>query len=129
MPSMNYEVGLLVEGFDTPPFFMMTYNKPYYERLFLENGLAKTQDVYAFWGHLNMYAKLDPKLQYIVDTARERFNIKVRPLDKNNFQRDTRILCRNLQPLAYQDLGLCSLLQGRGRSIWPSGSSDCSCPS
>jgi len=88
MPSMNYEVGLLVEGFDTPPFFMMTYNKPYYERLFLENGLSKTQDMYAFWGHLSMYDHLDPKLQYIVDTARDRFDIKVRPVDPKNFDRD-----------------------------------------
>ena len=25
-PSTNYEVGLLVEGFENPPSFMMTYN-------------------------------------------------------------------------------------------------------
>ena len=87
-PSLNYEVGLLVEGYDTPPFFMMTYNKPYYERLFLENGLTKTQDLYAFWGHVKMIGGLDKKLQYIVDTARERFNITIRPLDKKNFQRE-----------------------------------------
>ena len=29
-PSLNYEVGLLIDGFDDPPWFMMTYNKPYY---------------------------------------------------------------------------------------------------
>jgi GNAT superfamily N-acetyltransferase len=87
-PSMNHEVGLLVEGYDTPPYFMMTYNKPFYERLFLENGLVKTQDLYAFWGHINMLGGLDKKLQYIVDTARERFNIVVRPLDKKHFNRD-----------------------------------------
>jgi hypothetical protein len=27
-PSLNYECGLLVEGFDSPPTFMMTYNPP-----------------------------------------------------------------------------------------------------
>ena len=32
-PSMNYELGLLIEGFETPPVFMMTYNRPYYQRL------------------------------------------------------------------------------------------------
>ncbi|NBW97131.1 MAG: N-acetyltransferase, partial [Planctomycetia bacterium] len=32
-PSLNYECGLLIEGFDTPPFFMMTHNKPYYPAL------------------------------------------------------------------------------------------------
>ena len=29
-PSMNYEIGLLIEGFDDPPTFMMTYNPKYY---------------------------------------------------------------------------------------------------
>ena len=29
-PSMNYECGLLIEGFDSPPTFMMTYNPEYY---------------------------------------------------------------------------------------------------
>ncbi len=87
-PTMNYEVGLLVDGFDSPPFFMMTYNKPYYERLFLENGLAKTQDLYSFWGHKDMLGGLDPKLLYIIEASKERFNIVVRPMDRKNFKRD-----------------------------------------
>ena len=29
-PSLNYETGLLVDGFDSSPVFMMTYNPPYY---------------------------------------------------------------------------------------------------
>ena len=32
-PSLNYEVGLLVDGFDSSPTFQMTYNPPYYARL------------------------------------------------------------------------------------------------
>ena len=51
-PSLNYEVGLLVDGFDSPPTFMMTYNPPYYERLLENYGFRKTQDLYAFWGHI-----------------------------------------------------------------------------
>src|SRR5690606_7396903 len=41
-PSMNYECGLLIEGFDSSPTFMMTYNPPYYERLIEEYGFRKT---------------------------------------------------------------------------------------
>src|SRR5258708_7252094 len=37
-PTMNYECGLLIEGFDSPPIFMMTYNPPWYERLFEAYG-------------------------------------------------------------------------------------------
>ncbi len=90
-PSMNYEVGLLVEGFDSPPFFMMTYNKPYYERLFLECGLAKTQDMYAFWGHVSVLGTQDHKLKYIVQMAVERFNIVIRPYETRHFKRDLEI--------------------------------------
>ena len=32
-PSMNYETGLLIEGFDYPPAVGMTYNPPYYLKL------------------------------------------------------------------------------------------------
>jgi len=28
-PSLNYECGLLIDGFETPPMFMMTHNPPY----------------------------------------------------------------------------------------------------
>ena len=38
-PSLNYECGLLIEGFDTPPFFMMTHARPWYA------GLSR-------WSHL-----------------------------------------------------------------------------
>ena len=33
---------------------MMTYNPPYYERLIENYGFRKTQDLYAFWGHIDM---------------------------------------------------------------------------
>lgn len=47
-PSVNDEYGLLVEGFDSPPVVLMTYNPPYYETLFLQWGLRKEKDLYAY---------------------------------------------------------------------------------
>jgi hypothetical protein len=48
-PSLNYEIGNLVEGFDTPPTFMMTYNWPYYEKLIkgfgFENGQSSAHNL------------------------------------------------------------------------------------
>ena len=43
-PSLNYECGLLIEGFATPPFFMMTHNRPYYADLIEANGFKKIED-------------------------------------------------------------------------------------
>jgi len=87
-PSQNYECGLLIEGFDTPPYFMMTYNPPYYQRLCEDYGLLKAHDLYAYWGHVDMLGSLDKKLAFIPDAAAERFNIHVRPLNKRQFRAD-----------------------------------------
>jgi len=47
-PSMHYESGLLIEGFDYPPAVGMTYNPPYYLRLIESYGLTKEKDLLAF---------------------------------------------------------------------------------
>ena len=90
-PSLNYECGLLIEGFDTPPFFMMTHNKPYYARLIEANGFGKIEDLYAFWGKLSMLSSLDSKLGVMVEGVKERFGVKVRPLDRSRFDGEVRM--------------------------------------
>jgi hypothetical protein len=47
-PSANYEVGLLIQGFDTPPTLMMTYNPAYYAELVHFCGYRKEKDLYAY---------------------------------------------------------------------------------
>ncbi|HET9794884.1 MAG TPA: GNAT family N-acetyltransferase [Thermoanaerobaculia bacterium] len=47
-PTTNDECGLLVEGFDSPPVLMMTYNPEYYMKLFADAGLAKAKDLLAY---------------------------------------------------------------------------------
>ena len=90
-PSLNYECGLLIEGFDTAPFFMMTHNRPYYARLVEENGFRKIEDLYAFWGKTSMLASLDSKLGTMVEGVKERFGVKVRPLDRSRFDDEVRM--------------------------------------
>lgn len=87
-PSQNYEWGMLVEGFHSPPTFMMTYNKEYYGALVENYGFFKSQDMYAFLGHVEMLENLDPKLSFIAEEARKRFNVDVRPIDKKKFAQD-----------------------------------------
>ena len=84
-PSLNYEIGLLIEGFHSPPTFMMTYNKPYYAALVEGWGFKKIQDAFAFWGHIDMVSKLDRKLWFIGNEAKQRFNVTVRPMRRKNF--------------------------------------------
>ena len=84
-PSMNHECGLLIEGFDSPPTFMMTYNRPYYQKLVETYGFVKAQDMHAFWGHIEMLSGLDKKLEFIVAECKRRFEVKLRPLDTTRF--------------------------------------------
>lgn len=90
-PSMNHTVGLLIDGFDSSPFFMMTYNPPYYERLFENVGFAKSQDMYAYWGEIDMLPKVRERYLRTAEMIQERYDVKLRPLDKKHFEADVRM--------------------------------------
>jgi len=90
-PSLNYECGLLVEGFDSPPTFMMTYNKPYYEKYLLDYGFEVAQNLYAFEGHVDMLQSIDRKLDFVISEATRRFHIKLRRLDRRRFGDEVRM--------------------------------------
>jgi GNAT superfamily N-acetyltransferase len=87
-PSLNYECGLLIEGFDSPPFFMMTHNPPYYGGLLEGYGFRKVQDMYAFHGHVDMLSKLDQKLLFIANEARKRLKLTTRCMDRRRFAQE-----------------------------------------
>lgn len=79
-------MGALIDGFDSPPMFMMTYNRTYYPRLLEAAGFAKAQDLYAYWGHVDMLGSMKQKHQIIDEGIRERFGIVLRPLDRKRFR-------------------------------------------
>jgi GNAT superfamily N-acetyltransferase len=89
-PSLNYELGLLIDGFDSPPTFMMTYNPPYYARLMENYGFRKTQDLYAFWGHADMLPAISRKLGPVAQQIIEHYNVHLRPLDRRHFSDDVK---------------------------------------
>ncbi|MGN1273785.1 MAG: GNAT family N-acetyltransferase [Thermoguttaceae bacterium] len=90
-PSMNHEVGLLIEGFHNSPMFMMTYNPKYYERLIENYGFQKSQDMYAFVGYLDMLPGIINKYTGLAETIKERFNVKVRKMDESRFEEEVRM--------------------------------------
>ncbi|MEX2120469.1 MAG: GNAT family N-acetyltransferase [Pirellulales bacterium] len=90
-PSMNYECGLLVEGFDSPPMFMMTYNPPYYVRLVEEYGFRKTHDLFAYIGYRDQLPQVDGQLGPLAEQAQERSNAIIRPLDSARFMEDVEL--------------------------------------
>jgi GNAT superfamily N-acetyltransferase len=87
-PSLNYECGLLIEGFDSPPTFMMTYNPPYYAGLLENYGLAKSQDMFAYVGHVDMLDSLDEKLLFIAQEVQSRFDLLLRGAETSHFAQE-----------------------------------------
>ena len=87
-PSLNHTVGLLIEGFDSSPFFMMTYNPEYYVRLFDNYGFVKAQDLFSFWGEIDMLPKVREKYLDKCLKIEEMTGAKVRYVDIKHFGRD-----------------------------------------
>jgi len=90
-PTLNYECGLLIDGFDTPPFFMMTHNRPWYAHLVEDAGFGKIEDMFAFYGKTSMLDGIDPKLATMIHGVKERFGVTLRPLDKSRFAEEVRM--------------------------------------
>jgi len=81
--SVNEECGLLVDGFDTPPYIMMTHHLPYYEKLLLNSGFHKAKDLYAFSFEVGpLPEKIERTAQYVM----KRNSCTIRTLSKNKKQ-------------------------------------------
>ncbi len=90
-PSTNYEAGLLVKGFDTPPSVMMTYNPPRYAELLEACGLAKIKDLYAYASPV--HPRSLARLAKFADKTREREpKLFVRSPDLKKFDREVQIV-------------------------------------
>jgi ribosomal protein S18 acetylase RimI-like enzyme len=86
-PSLNDEAGLLVEGFDTPPVLMMTYNPRYYATLLEEAGFRKAKDLLASWFEIGpeplaKFARINERFR------RRNLDIEVRKVSKGSLKAD-----------------------------------------
>ncbi len=90
-PSLNYEAGLLIEGFDASPVFMMTYNPAYYERLLEDYGFRKSQDMFAYTGRVEMLRTVGRRLQAVVHESSKRLGITLHRLDASQMLEEIRV--------------------------------------
>jgi GNAT superfamily N-acetyltransferase len=86
-PSINEECGLLVEGFDSPPVIMMTYNPAYYPGLLEKSGLRRCRNLLAYGFPLDTsrQARLERLGSRALSASR---GVTVRPIDKRALPRD-----------------------------------------
>jgi len=90
-PSINDEVGILVDGFSTPSVLMMPHNPPYYPRLVEAAGFRKAKDVLAFQ---NTHTTLPERLVAATDLARHRYGVVCRPLRMKRFAEEVALVKR-----------------------------------
>lgn len=83
-PSTNETCGLLIEGFDSPPVVLMTYNPPYYIQLIEKNGFSKAKDLYAYKRILN--DEFPERLEKIVARLTRGNNVKIEFADTKNLK-------------------------------------------
>lgn len=85
-PSTNYEAGLLVEGFQQRPVFMMTYNPPYYRELVESCGFRKEKDLLSFW--VDRTFKPRPWVERLARRISTKGNIQMRSMRREEYHNE-----------------------------------------
>jgi GNAT superfamily N-acetyltransferase len=83
------EVGVLIDGFDTPPRIGTPHNKPYLGSMAEAAGYAKAKDFYAWWytaGHV------DERTKRIAEKTKAIPGVLIRKMDLKNFRREVDIV-------------------------------------
>lgn len=86
--SINEETGLLIDGFDTPPVFMMGHALPYYATHIEKCGYQKAKDMLAYMIAPDFEA---PQIMQRLVAASAR-RVRVRPLDRKRFDEEIALL-------------------------------------
>lgn len=86
--SINEETGLLIEGFDTPPVFMMGHARPYYATRIEAQGYRKAVDMFAY----KIAADFAPSQIMARLVAAVAKRVTVRPLDRKRFAGEIALL-------------------------------------
>jgi len=81
--SVNQELGLMVDGFDSPPMVMMRHDHPYYQKLYEGCGLSKTMDLYAY---LSERTQMPERIDRMAKLIEKRSGVTIRSLSKDKTQ-------------------------------------------
>lgn len=87
--STNDECGTLIDGFDSSPMLLMTYNPPYYPELIEQAGFGKAMDLFAYFmdfGEARDLGQLPSKLGRVAEKVRKRGEIRLRQMNMKDFR-------------------------------------------
>jgi len=87
--STNAEYALLIEGFDSPPVVMMTYNPPYYAEFIERFGFGKARDLYAYlFEAASLSRNLPRKLVRAAEVTLQKGKIRVRKVNMRDWDNE-----------------------------------------
>ena len=84
--SINDETGLLIDGFDTPPYLMMGHGPRYYGRRVEEQGYRKVRDLIAY--AFDVVAPPPPRARRMLERLSKGAGLSFRPLDMRRFEQE-----------------------------------------
>jgi hypothetical protein len=87
--SINDEMGLLIDGFDTPPNMMMPHGRPHYSKRVEELGFTKVKDVIAYLAEKGMDS---PLLKRVEKRALASGDFSVRPINLSDIKNEVRLI-------------------------------------
>lgn len=91
--SIYDECTLLVDGFDSSPVVLLTYNPPYYVQLIEGCGYAKEVDWYAYLMTKDQLP-VPARLTRIRDRVKRRKGLELRTINMRRFEQDAQIIRR-----------------------------------
>ncbi len=89
--SVNEECGLLVNGFDAPPYVMMPHGRPFYAGHLERLGFAKAMDMYAL-EYYPVRQFIPEKRMRFIEKALNKPNISIRTLNTKDVLGDIRMI-------------------------------------
>ncbi len=91
-PSTNDECGLLVDGFDSSPVFLMTYNPKHYIKKIEDFGFEKAKDLYAYDIESQVIndEKVMAKLERMADLMAKRSGVTLRKVNMKDLMNEVR---------------------------------------
>ena len=84
------EPGLLIDGFDQPPMVMMGHHRPAYRGWIEAAGYAKAKDLHTY--ELDIRPPPEGVMKRLIEAGEKNPRIRIRTVDKSNFERDAAII-------------------------------------
>jgi GNAT superfamily N-acetyltransferase len=84
---VNEEIGILVDGFDTPPSLMMGHSRPYQARICEAAGLVKEKDLFCWKYSANM--EFPARILKAWEGIKALPEVRLRSVDVKNMQSET----------------------------------------